>query len=124
MTRNRVFDCLCKTIQQSLSDDIMVIGLEEIKNFLTFGALMARKEANNNKYMIKLKQKNVLKNMKKLKETQNSESSGLALKMWKKYLKGNILRKKLRLKRAIVCFGNERHSLYGLFQNKKKRLSV
>ena len=85
---------------------------------------MSRKEATNNKYLIKLKHKGAINKIKQFRGSQNSDLCKMTLGIWKKYLKVQLLRRKLRLKRAIICFRNERHSLFGLFQNKKKRLSV
>jgi len=116
MTRNGVFDCLCELIKQNLPSLFVELGLRGIQNFLTFGALMSRKEATNNKYLVKLKQKNAVDRIK----IPDSEVSKLALAIRSRYLKEHLLKKKPRLKRAILCFRNERHSLYGLFQDKKK----
>jgi len=126
MTRNGVFDCLCQLILQDLPDDqTVVLVLEGIREFLIFGASTSRKEATNNKYLIKLKQGSIFNIIRKLlKESHDSESFELTFGTLNKYLKRHILRKKLRLKRMIVCFRNERHSLFGLFQNKKKKLCV
>ncbi len=122
MGRVGVFDCMCKLVNQDRSEKTFV--LELIKYFLASGTLMSRKEATNNKYLIKLKQKDVVNGIKKLKKSQDSEVSKEAFGILKGYLKEPILKKKLRLKRAIICFKNERHALFGIFQNKKKKLSV
>ena len=124
MSRNGVFDCLCQMIQQDLSNDVIVTGLKGLQNFLAYGAFMSQKEATNNKYLIKLKQKGIINKIKQLRGSQNSDVSGMNLGIWKKYLKVQLLRRKLRLKRTIICFRKERHSLFGLFQNQKKRLTV
>jgi len=125
MTRNGVFDCLCKFMQQDTPDDpTILVGLTGIRNLLTVAALMSMKQATNNKWLIRLKQRVVVKRIKNSKESQDSKVSELALEILNKYLRGRILKKKLKLKRAVICFRNERHSLFGLVQNKKKRLSV
>ena len=36
MTRNGVFDCLCKLIQQDLPSNAAVIGLKGLQNILAF----------------------------------------------------------------------------------------
>ena len=123
MGRNGVFDCLCKLFQEGLFDrrDLLLSG---ILNLLTSEVLMARKQAMNNKHLIKLKQKDVINKIKSLRASQDQQVSERAVKIWTRYLKGNLLRKNLRLKRTIICFRNERHSLFGLSQNKKKKLCV
>jgi len=125
MSRAGVLDSMCKLIQQDLTDEIVIDGgLMAIQNYLDFGARMSRKEATNDKHLIKVKQRSTLNRIKKLRRSQNSEVWKQAFGILNKYLKEPILRKKLRLKRAIICFRNERHSLFGLFQNRKKKLCV
>ena len=128
MARTEVLDSMCKLIQQEFDssqyDYLMFRGLETIERFLEFGASISRKEATNNKSLIKVKQKDVLKRIEKLKKSQVSDVSGPAFGILNKYFKEPILRKNLRLKRAIICFGNERHALFGLSKNEKKKLSI
>jgi len=66
----------------------------------------------------------IINRIKKLKGIEYFAVSTFAPEIFNKYLKRHVLRKKLRLKRAIICYRNERHSLFGLFLNKKKRLSI
>ena len=71
MARSGVLDCLRKLIQQDQLDEIeLELVLKAIRSFLTSGALMSRKEATNNKFLITLKKKDVVKKIKKLKENQ------------------------------------------------------
>ena len=126
MVRNGVFDCLCKSIQQDPPNDFMILlGLRGIEDSLNFTSQMSRKQAINNLCLIKLKQKKIVDRIKKSKESQDERLSELAVEVLNKYLKGHLLKKRLKLKKMVVCFRNEkRYSQFGLFQNKKKKLSV
>ncbi len=85
---------------------------------------MSRKQATNNKFLIKMKQNGAVKKIKESMESQEEEVSEVTLGIWDKYLKKQFLRRKFKLKKAILCFRNERHSLFGIFKNEKKRLDV
>ncbi len=125
MARNGILHCICQLIKRDMPDNQVILNvLKTMQIFLTLGALISRKEAANSKYLIKLKQKSVLYKIKKLKTRQNPEVSGLTLQILKKFFKEDLLKKKMKLKRAIICFRNERHALFGLFKNEKKRLCV
>jgi len=112
-------------IQQDFPDNqVIIIGLKGLENYLEFGASMSRKQATNNKFLIKMKQNGAVKKIKESMESQEEEVSEVTLGIWDKYLKKQFLRRKFKLKKAILCFRNERHSLFGIFKNEKKRLDV
>jgi len=120
-----ILDHICRMIQQDLMDqDVIDAGVVIIFNLLRAGARICRKEATNNLFLIKVKQSCVLNGMKELKKRPNSGVPRKVYETLEKYSQETILRKKLRLKRAIICFRKERHSLFGLFQNEKKKLCI
>jgi len=101
------------------------LGLTGIKKFLAVTEMMSRKHASNNRCLIKLKQKKIVDRMEKSKKSWDLRVSKQALEILDKYLEGHLLKKKIRLKKMVVCFKNEkRHSFFGLFINKKKRLCI